>query len=196
MRSMSVVVMLGLLLGVACSDHGLQGLGPTPTPSEGATPIPLPLCGEQLDLGWQWRASSPFDSEQGLVDTEGRSFWETDFLMNNWQQIALPDDGHIPAGSDRIYRSTFQLGTLPEALYLSVQSDDGLWLWLNGSALGHWGGDWQQEGCVNDDAGCAGSQDVAPIDVSNKLAAGANVLAARVSNPLVNGYFDLYPACD
>ncbi len=61
--------------------------------------------------------------------------------------------------------------------------------------VGQWGGGWQEEGCVNDEANCGETTEVAPVDVTALLVAGENTIAARVSNPVVNSYFSITPEC-
>ncbi|MCA9299663.1 MAG: hypothetical protein KDA28_11385, partial [Phycisphaerales bacterium] len=73
--------------------------------------------------------------------------------------------------------------------------DDGLWVWVNGTYVGNWGGAWQEEGCVNENAECLVTIQVDPIDVTDLLVVGTNTLAARVSNPVANAYFEILPEC-
>lgn len=79
---------------------------------------------------------------------------------------------------------------------MDLQSDDGLWLWVNGVAVGHWGGAWQEEGCVNDEARCSVTNTVAPVEVTDLLVAGDNLVAARVSNAVDASYFQLHARCE
>ena len=68
-------------------------------------------------------------------------------------------------------------------------------LHVNGVEVGQWGGGWQEEGCVNDDANCEESITIDPIDISDLLVEGSNVVAARVTNAIDNTYFDVYTEC-
>jgi hypothetical protein len=102
--------------------------------------------------------------------------------------VSLPDEGHVPAGTDKVYRTTRCLHATGPRTFLDVQSDDGIWIWLQGEYLGHWGGEWQEEGCVNDDANCTTFVDVEPIEITELLDVGSNVLAVRLSNPIMGAY--------
>ena len=84
---------------------------------------------------------------------------------------------------------------MPPALFLSMQSDDGMSFYLNGHQVGEWGYGWQEEGCVNDNAGCTESVNVAPVDVTSFLVVGTNTAAARVSNAVDNSYFEVFTEC-
>ncbi len=139
--------------------------------------------------------SEPFGHEHDLEDVHGAPFWQPGFDAGAWSVLSLPDRGMTPQGTDRAYRAEFTLDILPPMLTVSVQSDDGLWMWLNGVALGHWGGEWQEEGCVNDRAECLETTVVEPLDVTDLIRPGRNVVAARVSNPVMNTYFDVLPEC-
>ena len=80
-------------------------------------------------------------------------------------------------------------------MFLDLQSDDGVWVWLDGDFVGHWGGDWQEEGCVNDDANCVTWIPVPAIEVTSRLGPGEHVLAVRLSNPIVGSYMGVSARC-
>lgn len=167
----------------------------TGTPEDDDTTPDLPPCDEAMPADWQWWGSPPFTDAADPTDASGRPFWTMDFEMAGFSTVVLPDSGHIPTGHDRVYRSEFALDFVPADFFLSMQSDDGIWFWLNGLEVGHWGGDWQQEGCVNGDAECVSSELVDPVWITPYLVAGSNVAAARISNPVMNDYFDVYADC-
>lgn len=181
----------------APSDDDTSGTGDddTGTQEDDDTTPDLPPCDEAMPADWQWWGSPPFSEEEDPTDGSGRPFWAVDFEMVDFSTVVLPDSGHIPTGHDRVYRSDFALDFVPADFFLSMQSDDGIWFWLNGIEVGHWGGDWQQEGCVNGDAECVTSQVVDPVWITPYLVAGPNVAAARISNPVMNDYFDAYTDC-
>ena len=56
------------------------------------------------------------------------------------------------------------------------------------------GGDWQQEGCVNE-APCGDNTLLAPLEISDQLVMGSNRIAARVSNPFMGSAFELSVHC-
>lgn len=158
-------------------------------------PPELPDCEDTVIADWQWWGSMPFGYEEHPADGAGRAFYEPDHQMIDYSTVSMPDQGHTPPGYDRVYRATFEVWGLPPALFLSMQSDDGMWFFVNGEEVGHWGGDWQMEGCVNDDANCEESFVVDPVDISGLLVEGVNTVAARVSNAVDNAYFDVYTEC-
>ena len=84
---------------------------------------------------------------------------------------------------------------VPAGLSLDLQSDDGLWVYVNGTEIGHWGGSWQAEGCVNDNAWCGVTTQVDPVDITPWLNAGENLVAARVSNAIDGAWFELTVIC-
>ena len=142
----------------------------------------LPSCAETVMADWPWWGSQPFEEPEDPTDWSGRPFYDVDFDMVDFSTVVLPDQGHTPPGTDRVYRATFDLWGEPPALFLSMQSDDGLAFWVNGTLVGEWGGAWQEEGCVNDDSNCLEYVYVAPVDISPLLHEGTNVVAPRVSN--------------
>lgn len=156
---------------------------------------PLPPCEDTLDTSeWDWWASQPFEGAEHPVDESGREFWEPEAWMVGWHTVVMPVQ-NIPPGTDEVFRGTFWIDDLPPKLYLSMQSDDGIWFWANGVQVGQWGGDWQEEGCVNDNANCTETTTVPPQDITDLLVEGENVVAARVSNAVMNAWFEVVTEC-
>ncbi|MCB9699689.1 MAG: beta galactosidase jelly roll domain-containing protein, partial [Alphaproteobacteria bacterium] len=141
-----------------------------------------------------FRGSPTFTQRSDPTDGQGRVFWNPAADTGSYTAVTLPDTA-TPPGSDRAYVATFTLTDIPLNLSLELQSDDGVWVWLNGTAVGHWGGAWQQEGCVNENANCLVTTVVPPIDVTSLLVPGTNTLAARVSNSVENNFFEIIPRC-
>ncbi len=161
----------------------------------GDNEIELPPCEDTLDTSeWDWWASQPFEEPEHPVDESGREFWEPEAWMVGWHTVVMPVQ-NIPPGTDEVFRATFTIETLPPKLYLSMQSDDGIAFWANGVQVGQWGGDWQEEGCVNDNANCSETTTVPPQDITDLLVEGENVVAARVSNAVMNAWFEVLTEC-
>jgi hypothetical protein len=159
----------------------------------GTVPSTSPCDGVDFG-GLLWWGSQPFSTEPDPRDSGGRAFYDAGFDLVGWSTVSLPDSGHNPPGNDRAYRAVFSRPAV-DRLFVDLQSDDGIWLYLNGNLVGHWGGEWQEEGCVNDEARCLETQTVAPVEVTRWLQDGDNVLAARVSNAIDNAWFDLHAYC-
>ncbi|TNE87924.1 MAG: hypothetical protein EP330_16665 [Deltaproteobacteria bacterium] len=145
----------------------------------------------------QWWGSQPFTTPDDPTDFASRPFWDEDFDLTDqgWSTVSVPDVGHVPSGTDKVYRTTLWLDAVGPRTFLDIQSDDGVWMWLNGEYLGHWGGEWQEEGCVNDDANCTTFVDVAPVEITDEVQVGANVLAVRLSNPILGAYMGVHARC-
>jgi len=197
--------LLCLLLCAACSDYGLSGKdkttgADTSPPADTAPPDTAPPDTEPIDCtgvtfdDWAWTASPPFTEEADPTDSSGNLWHESGFDTAGHSAVALPH-ADIPIGHDRVYLATFRLDAIPPDVSLNLQSDDGLRVYLNGALVGQWGGTWQQEGCVNEQASCKEFELVAPVRVTDLLVEGDNVIAARVTNPVVNAYFSIVPEC-
>ena len=182
-----------LLFFVACSEYGFhpstdvpEPVGSDPWVDTGAydepepEPEPEATC-ELFPVDWAWEGSE--------------LLWSLDEVGGTYTGIELPDAHQVPAGADRAYRSTFSLEEVPPFVEVDLQSDDGIWLWVNGVEVGHWGGDFQQEGCVNDQANCLEYVVIEPVDITPHLVEGDNLVEARVSNAIEGSWFDLVPAC-
>lgn len=157
---------------------------------------PRPCADPSDPSTWEWWGSQPFDEEDGPTDDRGVPWTSTSYDMVGWSTVSLPDSGHCPAGQDRAYRAWFQPDDLEHKYKFRLQSDDGIWVYVNGDLVGHWGGDWQEEGCVNDGASCTSTVDVDPINLTDALHTGDNLVAIRVSNAINNQYFDLEVECE
>jgi hypothetical protein len=155
---------------------------------------PPPTCADEPLPVFSWTASAPFPEMDHPVDPSGLVFHDPAAQPTGWVPIALPDRG-IPIGTDRAYRAEFTLAELPIDLSLDLQSDDGITVWVNGTQVGHWGGAWQVEGCVNERAQCVVTTSVPAFEITPLLVVGTNVIAARVSNPVQNAYFAVSPLC-
>lgn len=205
-RILSCLCAAGVLTG--CSEYALHaGFEANPPPlevdeeDEGVPPSDPPgdeeeviTCEDLAPIHFDWYASDPFAEMADPQDEHGLPFHAPEFDAGGFSGVELPDDA-TPAGFDRVYLGEFELTALPPSLWATVQSDDGLWLWLNGTFLGHWGGGWQEEGCVNDEANCGEYVLVEPLDLAPLLQPGGNVVAARVSNPFMNTWFDVSTEC-
>lgn len=152
-------------------------------------------CSDADPATWQWYGSMPFSTEADPTDSNGVVFYDPSYTMRDFSTVSMPDEGHTPSGYDKVYLAWFDVPDLDHKILISPQSDDGLWLYLNGEYVGHWGGDWQEEGCVNDDAGCLETMTVAPINVTDHLKVGTNFIATRVSNAINNSYFSFVYDC-
>ena len=177
------------------TEQGLPEDEPENEPEDDPIEEELPPCDETIEADWQWWGSMPFEHSADLTDSDGYAYHEWDFQMVDFSTVSIPDQGHIPSGYDKVYRAEFYLDQMPPALFLSMQSDDGISFYINDQLVGSWGGDWQEEGCVNDNAGCTESTTVPPVDVTDFLELGTNIAAARVSNPVDNSYFEVYTEC-
>lgn len=214
------MVQLALLGLVACSEYRVNGkpedpaapvpgdsapvevdtAEESPPPEEtgetGAVDVPATVpCDDVALESLTWWGSMPFSTEPDPADSAGRPFYAWDYEMRDWSTVSMPDSGHNPSGNDRAYRGVLSLPSVGERIFVDLQSDDGLWLWVNGLAVGHWGGDWQEEGCVNDEANCLATHAVDPVEVTAHLVAGENLFAARVSNAIEGSYFQLHARC-
>ncbi len=191
------------LILISCSDYELDNKGELPDITETDTDTDTdadtdsdtdPVTCDDFDFSWIWIASASFDTQPDPTDAGGLPFHDPGFDDSGYLAQILPDQS-VPVGFDRAYRAQFELSQIPPSLLLDMQSDDGIWVWLNGGVVGHWGGDWQQEGCVNENAQCIVTETVPPQDVTSFLQIGTNTLAARLSNPIMNSWIEIVPIC-
>ena len=180
----------GQCLGGLCvRKAAVLSVSPTPTAAPNPTRTPPPSFTPTV----AWRASTSMASCAGPTDTFGNRWYAPTFDDSLWSPLSVPDHGHIGGAQDRFYRGTFTLSG-PVSGVVSFDSDDGIWVYVNGTSVGHWGGDCHQPGCVGRPAvspSCSGP--LVNLDVSGYLQPGVNVIAAQVSNATVccDSYFNL-----
>ena len=125
---------------------------------------------------------SPF-----LRDCAGPRGWTSfGFDDSSWTPVVVPLDISVPQSSDMFLRSTVHLPGFPTRVVARFSSDDGIWVYINERFVGHWGGGCHRGGCVN----ACGHGARAPVDVTEFMVSGANLLVVHVSNGPGNGYFD------
>ncbi len=144
----------------------------------------LLACEELARQKLQWRVSPVWHGDiEGLSDDDGHLWWDSEFDDSAWEPIPLPDEDSFPDGTDRFYRTTFELDdpdSFPRVLFAS---DDGLLMYVNSEIVGRWGAEWREAGCVNDPRGlCFGGTMAGPVEINSHLHKGTNVIAVRVSN--------------
>ena len=118
-----------------------------------------------------WKASPVAEDCAGPIDADGRSWFEPGFDDSLWVDLLLPDRGTIPTGQDRYYRLHYSVSE-QAATELTLSTDDGAWLYVNGQLVEKWGGDCQGEG----------GADSAAIDIGAFLQPGDNLIAVHVHN--------------
>ena len=149
-------------------------LTPTATPTPVMTPTPSPLV-------W-WKAfPSVIASCEGPKDSLGNLWYEPDFDDSAWTVIALPQQNTIPENRDGFYRATFNLSDFG-TVFLNFESDDGIWIYVNGESLGHWGGDCHEARNVGDEES---------VEITDLVKPGRNHLAVHVSNGPKSSLMDL-----
>src|SRR5262245_41314446 len=173
----------------------------------------------QLEADAEWRATVEFKAVRDLKDPARRSWYGPDYDDGKWELVQLPDENSfgnkIPY--ERLYRSRFLVSdpkesvkvtmspsppsadAMPtsqesEAVNLIFASDDGIWIYVNGNFLGHWGGSSREGGCGNDPfKRCGLDRTVPPVPVPETfLHPGENVLSVKVHNgQCCYSYFNL-----
>lgn len=220
MRRLAALAALSL---AACVDYGLSAgpdrerpgdtdpdtaaiLDPDTAPDPGdpdteAPPHEIPVEEDFVscaDVGlWvdQWWGSMPFSHSEALRDGAGRPYWDPNFELRDFSTVQIPERGQPSPGYDKVYIVRLWLDAVGPEIWLDLQSDDGLTVHVNGTLVGEWGGGWQEEGCVNDDANCTTFVYAPPPNVTHLLHVGENVLAARLSNAIDGAYMGLSPRC-
>ena len=134
----------------------------------------------------KWKAT-PIENFQNFNNT---SWTQISFNESGWEEISLPDKDWGCDNCYRRYRGTFNLETVPNNLKMQFSSDDGLWLYVNGKFIGHWGAnDVNEQKCVNGGI-CFYNEGVEDILLDN-LVKGKNVISAIVVDGGSDEYFNL-----
>lgn len=149
-----------------------------------------------LDAAARWRASWVMKEGEKLQDPWKRPWYAPDFDDRDWEEIELPDDDSFgdEIKHKRHYRTRFYVERPTESLSLVFSSDDGIWIYVNGRFLGHWGARENKGGCVNDSLErCGINGTVPPVPIPESfLREGENIIAVKVNNGVCCfNYFNL-----
>jgi hypothetical protein len=173
----------------------------------------------QLAMEAEWHVSGLIKAGKEMQDKEKRRWFEPDFDDRSWNVIHLPDDNSFgeAVNRSRYYRNHFNVrqsaekvtvnlgqpaepsssqSVSQESEYYSLvfSSDDGIWLYINGKFLGHWGAKERHGGCVNDPLNrCGYNGTVPPKNIPEDwLVPGDNLIAVKVHNgACCYSYFNL-----
>ena len=139
-----------------------------------------------LEASVEWRASEVVKESKKLRDPGRRYWFHPEFDDRDWDPITLPDNNAFgdEVKHARYYRSSFSLKDASESLAAVFSSDDGIWIFINGRFLGHWGAKENEGGCVNDPLGrCGINGTVQPVAIPSEfLKTGENIIAVKVNN--------------
>jgi len=130
--------------------------------------------------GETWKASPVGEDCAGPIDLDGRPWYEAEFDDSPWTDVSLPDSSTIPGGQDRYYRLHYDVAG-PTSTEVTLSSDDGAWLYVNGQLVGQWGGD-----CLGE-----GMAEGVVVDIGAYLQPGDNLIAVHVHNGPGDSFFDL-----
>ncbi len=138
-----------------------------------------------------WKASQPIVDCEGPIDNQGIPWFELTFDDSGWQNISLPDFNTWGCDfCDRYYRGYLTLSQNFGKITISFASDDGLWFYINGNFINHWGGACHESGCVNNPYRCGVSTGVDPLDITSFLHGGTNLIAVHVSDAGADDIFN------
>lgn len=175
---------------IGLSNNGLKQFAPAtsyvppqpPPPAPPAAVLPVNDTGELPAVSWE--ALAP-ENNFSVYDS---SWTGANYTDGGWQNISLPDSGWNCDNCYRRYRGTFDLNDLSHTIKAYFESDDGLWLYVNGAYAGHWGANPGQLRCVNHFFGCDVNDSVHDISLTN-LQQGKNVISAVVYDGGWGEYF-------
>ena len=149
-----------------------------------------------IDVDAGWISSTPANNCVGNVDGQGYSWDRPEFIAGapQWIMETIPDGSWGCGNCDRYYRYWYQHDGIQNGSGVAIKlfSDDGCELWVNGIRIGGYGnGTCHQAGCVNGGGGGCGSNDnYAPVDITNYLNQGINLIAVHVSQGPGGAYFN------
>jgi hypothetical protein len=107
---------------------------------------------------------------------------EIDFDDSAWQKVSgsKPDEGAAVENSDVYYRTHFSWSG-SSRVFISLKSDDGVSIYINGNLYQALGNGWRQPGCSNLDRGEI-IVVVSPQEITSFLTLGENLIAVDLWN--------------
>jgi hypothetical protein len=177
-------------------DPALEGLGDTAAPPV-QEPGEVALgCVDDYNATMPWRRSEFWYDADQPKDAAGEDWWADDFDDTAWAPLAhLPDRDPLATDNDVFYRSDFWLDDVVGSTDIQFVGNDGVWLYVNETFVGHWGGEWRQPGCINVASGCGVNYDAPPADVTDLLQPGHNHIAVMLTNGPQGFLLDIQAGC-
>jgi len=117
---------------------------------------------------------------EGPLDGSGLAWFEEGFDMAGWDLAFVPFSEGMSAPADRFFRGFFIVDEVKRTT-LSFSSDDGIDIFINSQPLGSWGRGCHAPGCVNMQV-CGIVDQVPPVDITDFLIPGENLIATHVTN--------------
>lgn len=154
-------------------------------------------CDDAYSDTMPWKESGLWYGDTQPTDTAGRPWTASAFDDSGWDVLdGLPDAALGTEYHDVFYRAVFSLEAVEGTTEVEFQGNDGVWLYVNETYVGHWGGEWRQGGCINDTTGdCSVNYEVPPIDVTPWLVPGPNLFAVMLTNGPSGYWLDIRATC-
>jgi hypothetical protein len=167
-------------------------------PGEPEPGVPRLPCDDAFDASMPWVSTGLWYSSEAPRDSADRAWFERHFDDTAWSAIGpLPDSDDSASDHDVFYRARFHLDQVEGTTRFKFTGNDGVWLYVNGELVGHWGGDWRGPGCINDQTGgCSVNYVADPVDVTDYLVPGLNVVAVMLTNGPSGYWLDIDSTCD
>jgi len=160
-----------------------------------ANQVRLP-CNDDYSDTMPWRKSPIWYDAAAPTDLAGLDWLEPAFDDGAWDLLGgLPDEDWSTEDHDVFYRATFWLDEVVGKTDIEFVGNDGVWLYVNGAFVGHWGGEWRAGGCINEPVNCGLNYDAPPVDVTSFLHAGENVVAVMLTNGPTGYYLEINATC-
>lgn len=199
-------ILVPVLLACGCSEYAVHGKPGDPdedvvttgpdTDTDDAPPEGVP-CDETYAASLEWRSTGAWFSDAQPTDGGGDPWYVAGFDDSEWAPVGvMPDGMYGVSDNDVFYRSTFTLGSVVGRTTVRFEGNDGVWLYVNGGFVGHWGSEWREGGCINDSTGeCAINTVADPVDVTAWLQPGTNVFAVWLTNGPSTYLLYIEPTC-
>jgi len=145
---------------------------------------------DELDAGRDGWKVKVYNS----TNCSGPSNWETmGYNDSSWINITLPTPcKDTCTDCDFYFRKKINISGTPLSVKYKFNSDDGIWLWVNGNYVTHHGADCNKGGCAGGGGGCCnGAENDVWRDITSYFNAGDNIVAVHLSEHLGNEYLDM-----
>lgn len=129
------------------------------------------------------------------INSNKTEWFEKNYKMydNEWNILNKKFDSDWKCENcDRFYRGIFYISSIEDMFHdivLGFKSDDGIWIYINGKFIAHYGGRIHEQGCVNM-GNCGIESTVEPFKINKYLTTGTNIIAIQVSQSINNQYFE------
>ncbi|MCP4565960.1 MAG: peptidoglycan DD-metalloendopeptidase family protein [FCB group bacterium] len=138
-----------------------------------------------------WYSSGPIANCEGPFEN-GYWWYDPFFDQSAWSPVELPLQGDNCENCNYCFRYWYRCDAIDKTVKVDFDADNGVKLYVNGLPAGQWGDQCTGDDCLNDAPwSCSNNLTVDPVDITDKLHEGNNLIAIQLTESAGDEYLDV-----